>query len=105
MHDSFPYEALTQLLCLFDAILGKGWVVGTLGGVKPFGVHKVEAVSVSCNPDSLSHACQISLILFSRMQSFTPYLGTLIQGLALLEPLLRLMSSFSSLFFNKCYNN
>jgi hypothetical protein len=105
MHDSFPYEALTQKIRLFDAILGKGWIVGSLGGVKPFGVHKVEAVSVSCNPDSLTHACQISLILFFRMQSFIPYLGRLIQGLVFLEALLRLMSSFSFLFFNKCYNN
>lgn len=55
MFDSFPYEALTQLLGLYEAIFGQRWIVGSLCRIKPFGVYKVEAVSVSCNPDGLGH--------------------------------------------------
>jgi len=31
----------------------KGWIVASLSGVEPFGVNKVDAVSVSGDPDSL----------------------------------------------------
>ena len=55
MDDSFPYKALTQLLSLYQSILGKWWIIGSLCCVKPFRVNKVEAVSVSCNPDGLGH--------------------------------------------------
>jgi hypothetical protein len=64
MYDAFSYQALPQLFGLYQPIFGKRWIVGALCGVKPFRVYKVEAVSVSCNPDGLGHKFELSIITY-----------------------------------------
>jgi hypothetical protein len=55
MTNSFSFEAISELFSLNVTVFGKVGIVAAFGGEKPVGVNKVDAVSVSCDPDCLRH--------------------------------------------------
>ena len=55
MRNSFTFEAIGELFRLNVTVFGKVGIVAVFCGEKPVGVNKVDAVSVSCDPDCLWH--------------------------------------------------